>query len=100
MLLVARRESCDNGRLLRFGDHAGADLERGGGGGGEAAEFLGQCPRMVHEPLRTYEFQTTKRSEKHCICKTSTCISRDLRDPDFKLFPGDLPSLRMLTRLL
>ena len=69
-----------------------------GGGGGEGAaappfvwvwDILRQCPRMIHGPLRTYGFQTTKCSQKHCICKTSTCISRELRDPDFKIFPGE-----------
>ena len=50
-------------------------------------DFLGQYLKMVHEPLQTYGFQTKKRLQKHCICKTSTCISRDLRDPDFKIFP-------------
>ena len=51
-------------------------------------DFLGQCPRMVHEPLRNHGFQMTKRSQEHFICITSTCISRDLRDPDFNIFPG------------
>ena len=75
---------------------SGADLGGGGGGEGAAAppfvwvwDFLGRCPRMVHEPLRTYGFQTTKRSQKHFICITSTCISRDFRDPDFKISPGE-----------
>ena len=87
------------------GCRTGADLcvcvwgGRGGGGGdGEGAaappfvwvwDFLGQCPRMVHDPLRTQGFQTTKRSQKLFICITSTCISRDLRDPDFKIFPRE-----------
>ena len=73
------------------GSTPGADLGGGGGGarGPRPPLSSGSGPRMVHEPLRTYGFQTTRRSQKHSICETSTCISRDLRDPDFKISQGE-----------